>query len=334
MDGRVPVTKRLRKDELDVAAAILRGGGTVAFPTETVYGLGARGLDEACIQRIYDAKGRPADNPLILHVASLDDAWPLWSIPDERTRARIVTLAAAFWPGPLTIVALRSDVVPPRATAGLPKVAVRVPAHDVARALIARVGEPLAAPSANASTRPSPTTAQHVLLSLDGAIDAVIDGGPCEHGLESTVVDVARDVPMVLRSGALTLTTLRAVLPDLIERGAGAAAKDDDAAPGLRHRHYAPAVDEVRVVDGTALRAAWSGGDAVVVRAATAAALGPRAGATFVLPDDATGFGCALYAALYQVERAAPRRALLEDVPDDDDAWRAARDRLLRAAAR
>ena len=318
-------TRRLSTEQLDEAAAILRAGGLVAFPTETVYGLGARGLDEDCVARIFAAKGRPADNPVILHVPSLDAAWPLWSL-DGGARARIAALATAFWPGPLTLVAPKSPLVPARATAGSANVAVRVPAHDVARALLAKVGEPLAAPSANASTRPSPTTAAHVLASLDGRIDAVVDGGPCARGLESTVVDAARG--LVLRPGALSLAALRSVDGAMVARAPGAPAHVDDASPGLRHRHYAPAIAEVRLVDDVS--SWWTSDAAILCRAATALRRGARAAPTEALPDDEDGYARALYAALYRIEAAAPRALVVEDVPA---AWTAVRDRLLRATS-
>jgi L-threonylcarbamoyladenylate synthase len=321
-----------------VAAAVevLRAGGVVAIPTETVYGLAGRGLDETAVRAIYAAKGRPSDNPLILHVGDPDAAWPLFDLDDgARERARI--LAERFWPGPLTIVGDASSVVPDAPRAGLPRVAVRVPAHPFARALARALGEPFAAPSANVSGRPSPTTARDVLLTLDRRIDLVVDGGPCRAGIESTVVDVSGPRPRLLRPGALSLLEIRHVLPDLDVRAPGTAAHASDASPGLRHRHYAPAVDGTALAQRPALAAAWTDGDAgVVVRAQTARALGPRAGFCATLPDDPAGFARELYAALYRAENARPRRLLLEEPPPptgDDDPWAAVRDRLLRASA-
>ena len=321
-----------------VAAAVevLRAGGVVAVPTETVYGLAGRGLNEDSVRAIYAAKGRPSDNPLILHVGDPDAAWPLFHL-DDTAAARARILAEKFWPGPLTIVGDASDVVPAAPRAGLPRVAVRVPAHPFARALARALGEPFAAPSANVSGRPSPTTARDVLLTLDRRVELVIDGGPCRAGIESTVVDVSGPRPRLLRPGALSLLEIRHVLPDLDVRAPGTAAHADDASPGLRHRHHAPAVDGTALVDATALAAAWSDVDCgVVVRAATAQALGARAGFCAVLPDDAAGFARELYAALYRAETAHPRRLLLETPPastGDDDPWTAVRDRLLRASA-
>lgn len=316
--------------DIEEAARILVRGGLVALPTETVYGLAARGLDEAAVRRIFQAKGRPQDNPVILHVAAAADAMPLWSVDDENALARARVLAQALWPGPLTLVCPRSAVVPDAVTAGLPRVAVRVPAHDVFVRVARAVGEPLAAPSANASGRPSPTSAADVLESLDGRIDAVLDGGPCRHGIESTVVDLTGGAPLVLRPGATPAREIRAFLPDLEERRPGQAAHADDASPGLRHRHYAPAVAAVVLVED--VREAWSGPFAILARAETAARMGPRSAPLEVLPDDAAGYGRGLYAALYRLERARPPGVVVEDVPADP-AWVPVRDRILRATS-
>lgn len=316
--------------DLARAAQMLRSGGLVALPTETVYGLAARGLDVDCVGKIFAAKGRPADNPVILHVASFEDALPLWDdAPLALDRAHV--LARAFWPGPLTIVCRRSALVPDVVTAGLPRVAVRVPAHDAFLRVLRLVGEPLAAPSANASGRPSPTTASDVLATLAGRIDAVVDGGPCRVGIESTVIDVGAAVPTILRPGATRLEEIRAFLPDAVMRMPGQAAHLDDAAsPGLRHRHYAPALAALQLVDD--VTAHWAGDAALLVPAGTAQRLGPRAALLEVLPDDAAGYARELYAALYRLERKAPARLIVEAVPGDD-AWIAVRDRLARALA-
>lgn len=317
-----------RPDDVQEAARLLRAGRLVALPTETVYGLAARGLDEACVRAIFAAKGRPADNPLILHVATPADALPLVDdTPVALARAR--TLMDAFWPGPLTLVLHKSALVPDVVTAGLSRVAVRCPAHAAAVAVLRAVGEPLAAPSANASTRPSPTAAEDVLASLDGRIDAVLDGGPCRFGIESTVVDVSGPHPVLLRPGAITRAELAAFLPDLEvhdPRTHSAA-----ASPGLRHKHYAPAIDVVEL--GGDLDAAWRSDDAIICRRADAASRPARTGFTEILDDDAVGYARALFAALYRVERAAPRRLVIAAVPTDD-AFAAVRDRLQRAAAR
>lgn len=224
-------------DVIATAAARLQAGGLVAFPTETVYGLGAHALDRAAVRRVFEAKGRPSSDPLIVHVALLAQVRELTiEIPET---ARI--LAARFWPGPLTLVLKRSSVVPDEVTAGLDTVAVRVPAHPVARALIDRAGVPVAAPSANLFSRPSPTHADHVLHDLDGRIDVVIDAGATPVGVESTVVDLAHGTPTILRPGATTIDMLRELLPDTrMAMPAGPGSDGAMPSPGLLERHYSP----------------------------------------------------------------------------------------------
>jgi len=219
------------------AAGILRSGGLVAFPTETVYGLGAHALDADAVTRLFAAKGRPAEDPLIVHVHHVDALAALTTgVPDTAT-----ALASRFWPGPLTMVLQRSGVVPREVTAGLDTVAIRVPAHPIAHALITASAVPIAAPSANLFSRPSPTRAEHVLQDLDGRIDLVIDGGPTPVGVESTVIDLTGSIPTILRPGAVTLEMIRAVLPDarLAEHAPNESAGGMKS-PGLLTRHYSP----------------------------------------------------------------------------------------------
>lgn len=241
-------------DSAAVAAEIIRRGGLVAIPTETVYGLGANGLDENAVLKIFEAKGRPQDNPLILHVASPEQTELFChDIPKAA-----YDLAAAFWPGPLTMVLPVRDVVPRRTTAGLSTVAVRCPDCAVTREIIRLAGVPIAAPSANLSGKPSTTTAQHVLHDHDGKIDAVVDGGPCRVGVESTIVDLTEDRPRLLRPGGVTPEQLKAVLGDLVVDKAVTAQIDKDAvvkAPGMKYKHYAPACDVV-IVAGSREKAA------------------------------------------------------------------------------
>jgi L-threonylcarbamoyladenylate synthase len=226
-------------EAVKAAARILRGGGLVAFPTETVYGLGAVASNPRAVMRIFEVKRRPPDNPLILHVSSVEQ---LFEVARE-VPPHALKLVERFWPGPLTLVLPKSERVIREVTGGLGKVAVRMPAHPVALALIREVGEPIAAPSANLSGRPSPTTAQHVLEDLGGLIEAVLDAGETLHGLESTIVDLTSDPPVLLRPGALPVEAVEEVLgrrvlvPDFA-RGLGEA--DRALAPGTRYRHYAP----------------------------------------------------------------------------------------------
>src|SRR5256714_6423360 len=217
------------------AASVLRGGGLVAFPTETVYGLGANALDVNAVARIFAAKGRPAYNPLIVHIPDVVSARELvrdWSTQAER-------LAAKFWPGPLTLVMRKREIVPDVVTAGVDSVALRVPSHPVALALLCAVRLPLAAPSANRSTELSPTTAQHVARSLGGRIDLILDGGPTDVGIESTVVDLRGDRPVILRPG---LIGARELEPLVRELGTPNETHGDAPrpSPGMLDRHYAP----------------------------------------------------------------------------------------------
>lgn len=213
------------------AASLLNAGGIVALPTETVYGLAATALDAEAIEGIFEAKGRPADNPLIVHVADVADVATV-AVPDPLS----MKILQAFAPGPITVVLPRIPGLPMAVTAGLETVAVRVPAHDVTREILRRTG-PLAAPSANRSGRPSPTTADHVLEDLDGRISAVVDAGPCRQGLESTVIRVDNGMVTLLRPGALDATAIEELIGARLRRATDA----EGGSPGMRHRHYAPA---------------------------------------------------------------------------------------------
>jgi len=222
------------RENIELCAEEIRRGGIVAFPTETVYGLGANTLDEKAVTEIFAAKGRQQDNPLIVHVASPEDVEPLvLNIPDA-----FEVLARKFWPGPLTLILRKSEVVPGNVTAGLDTVAVRVPEHPVALALIRACGCPLAAPSANPSGRPSPTGAMHVKNDLDGRIRYILDGGDCRVGLESTVLDISGSVPRILRPGGVTYDELKGVL-EFLETDSPLET-DAPRSPGMKYRHYAP----------------------------------------------------------------------------------------------
>ena len=232
-----------------IAAKLIAEGELVAIPTEPVYGLGANGLSEEAVAKIFIAKGRPQDNPLILHVAQSGDMEKFChSIPESA-----YLLAEKFWPGPLTMVLPARDTVPRRTTGGLSTVAVRCPDSAVTREIIRLSGVPIAAPSANISGKPSTTTAQHVLHDHDGRIAAVVDGGPCRVGVESTIVDLTEDRPRLLRPGGVTPEQLLEVLGDLIVDRAVTAQIDKDAvvkAPGMKYKHYAPQ-SEVIIVSGS-----------------------------------------------------------------------------------
>lgn len=265
----------------DVARAgkILRAGGVVAIPTETVYGLAANALDPAAVKKIFAAKGRPADNPLIVHITRLEQ-WP--PLVEELPPAALA-LAEAFWPGPLTIILKKSGIIPMETSGGLDTVGVRCPAHPLARAVIEAAGVPLAAPSANRSGEPSPTDFVHTLGGLRGRVDAVLDGGDCPVGVESTVLSLAGDTPRLLRPGGVTVEDLRQVLGRVeVDPAVTAmlAPGRQAASPGMKYKHYAPKAQLI-VVDGspedyTAWVNGWAGALSAGQRAFAAEALGPR----------------------------------------------------------
>jgi L-threonylcarbamoyladenylate synthase len=318
-------------DVIARAAAVLRGGGLVAFPTETVYGLGANALEPAAVARIFAAKGRPATNPLIVHVAQPADALRVAATwPDAAAR-----LAERFWPGPLTLVLPRRDEVPDAVTAGGPTVAVRLPAHPVARALIRAAGVPVAAPSANRSAQLSPTRAEHVLTGLDGRIDLLLDGGPTAGGLESTVLDVTAAPPRLLRPGLVTPAEVEAVLGGIARSAPpGAPTGEPLPSPGMQRRHYAPrAVLECVEGDGQEraeelARAGVSVGWLAWGEVPGAADAGVR---VVAMPRDPKAYARSLYAVLHSLDACGVGRIVVASPPDTEE-WLAVRDRLRRAA--
>ena len=309
------------------AAAVLRAGGIVAIPTETVYGLAADALNPDAVAKIYAAKGRPSTNPLIVHVTSIDAAKALastWPVAAQK-------LAEAFWPGPLTVIVPKNPVVPDAATAGLPNVAIRIPSHPVMRAVIDAAGTPLAAPSANRSQAVSPTRAAHVLKSLGANVDVILDAGTTEHGLESTVVDCTVVPPRVLRPGPVSILDLERVLGRV--KAEDAVVGDDVArsSPGLSQRHYAPQAS-VRIVP--------------VAKLASAIAEAPEPAAAFLLggavlnskatlvqmPAEPVAYGAILYNELHRMDDAGMKTIVVEE-PPHAPGWEAVRDRLRRASA-
>lgn len=231
-------------------AEILEKGGTVAFPTETVYGLGANALDDLAIQKIYEAKGRPSDNPLIVHIASLD----MLNALALEIKQYVHKLMSEFWPGPITFVLRKRPEISSKVSGGLDTIAVRMPSHIVALRLIALSGKPIAAPSANLSGKPSPTASKYVVTDLFGRVDCIIDGGDCEVGLESTVLDVTGDVPVILRPGKITKEQIEACVGtceiDAAIQGLAIDTSGVAKSPGMKYRHYAPNA-EVHVYVGT-----------------------------------------------------------------------------------
>ena len=316
------------------ATELLRAGGLVALPTETVYGLAANALDARAVARIFEIKGRPAHNPVIVHVASVDMArrivadWP--SLAEQ--------LATSCWPGPLTLVLPRSRAIPDIVTAGGTTIAVRWPSHPFIQAVIRVCDFPLAAPSANLSGRISPTTAQHVLTGLGDKIDLIIDGGPSQVGLESTVLDLTISPPRVLRPGIIPAESLSAVVGEV--RRAEQEVRNDALlrSPGLLPRHYAP--------QGKLVVLAWRDESdlhrqltACNMRPATTQVIayrhipsGKGLGGVSVIPDDSNAFARALYAELHRCDEEGAQFIVVEAVPETAE-WQAVNDRLRRAAA-
>jgi L-threonylcarbamoyladenylate synthase len=289
------------------AAALIRAGELVAFPTETVYGLGANALDEAAIDKIYAAKGRPASSPLIVHVSSAEMARSLvreW--PEQAEK-----LTRIFWPGPLTLVLRKEPHVPDRVTAGLDTVGVRMPAHPIALELILQAGVPIAAPSANRFTELSPTTAQHVRDGLGDRVAMVLDGGPSNVGIESTVLSIIDAGAVLLRPGMIALQQIEEVI-GRVQTGVPVA-EGSHASPGLHHRHYSPKTPLILAQPGCLP----SGGRGICLQ----------------MPADPRAYAAVLYERLHEADVQGWDWIAIEKPPPGDE-WSAIRDRLERAAAR
>jgi L-threonylcarbamoyladenylate synthase len=330
---RVRVVDPIHPDHeaIEDAAAIVRRGGLVAFPTETVYGLGANALDAAAVRCIFDAKGRPPQNPIIVHVTDATEAMRVvaeW--PDVAQQ-----LADTFWPGPLTLVLPKRSDVPDIVTAGLPSIAVRVPSHPVAQALLRAAALPIAAPSANRSMMVSPTLASHVTKSLGRSVDLVLDAGPTPVGIESTVIDLTAATPTILRPGTIAPAAIAAVLGTVHSLEHDSARGAARASPGLLARHYSPrarlllversAAKSEQTID--ALRRTNARVGALVLEPHT------RDDALVVMmPGDPAAYASRLYAALHQLDEAGCDVIVVERVPSAAE-WGGVSDRLRRASA-
>jgi L-threonylcarbamoyladenylate synthase len=329
-------TKYLTEQKLQQAAEILKRGGLLGIPTETVYGLGANGLNETAVANIFKAKGRPQDNPLILHIP--DVGWLDRYCEDIPESA--YTLANKFWPGPMTIILKRKPIVPDVVTAGLDTVGMRCPAHALCRKIIAAADVPVAAPSGNTSGRPSPTTAAHMLEDMDGKIDAIMEGGPCCVGVESTIIDLTCTPPRLLRPGGITLEQLREVLGEVIVDDAvkrGMKEGEKPRAPGMKYRHYAPNAP-VTVITGSAEETARyisdhaAPGDGIICFREQL----PRFGADYVTMDlgpasDKEEQARRIFDALRQFDHTQVR-AIWAQCPDDGGIGLAIANRLNKAA--
>lgn len=244
---RVLDIDNINLNELDKQAQLLREGKTVIFPTETVYGLGANALDEQAVKKIYEAKGRPSDNPLIVHIYKKEEVYEL--AKDISKKAEDVM--QRFWPGPITLILNKKNIVPYKTSGGLDTVAIRMPSHKIAREIIRMAGIPIAAPSANISGRPSPTKAEHVYEEMNERVDGIVLGGDCDFGLESTVVDFTSEIPMILRPGSITKKDLEKVIGNVILDPSLEKKEDNKKAkaPGMKYTHYSPNAD-VYIVSG------------------------------------------------------------------------------------
>ena len=324
-----PAVVEATSEGISRAADILRRGGLVAFPTETVYGLGAPVFNRRAVARVFEVKGRPADNPLIVHVSSramLDRV--VRDVPDTAGH-----LMEAFWPGPLTLVLRRSRRVPSIVSAGLDTVAVRIPADPVALQLVRLTGQPIAAPSANRSGRPSPTTAEHVMRDLGAVVDLVIDGGPTPIGVESTVVDVTGAVPVLLRPGGISREAIERVIGTSLCSGP---VSGPARSPGNKHRHYAPSCRVIPVHPGEWERALQgvceAGGRIGIVARTTPEFLGETIAYHRRIPGDEAEYARHLFSAFREAEDAGVDLLLVETV-QETGVGLAVMDRLRRAAA-
>jgi L-threonylcarbamoyladenylate synthase len=312
------------------AAALLHAGGLVAFPTETVYGLGADAANERAVQRIFEAKERPFDHPLIVHIASLSQ-WADWA---RELSPLALTLAHAFWPGPLTMVLKKQPHVLDRVTGGQDTVGLRIPGHPMAQALLQAFGGGVAAPSANKFTHISPTTAAAVYEELGKEVDLILDGGECEVGLESTIIDMSGDGPVILRPGMITAEVIAAVLGCHVT----SARQDSPAprAPGMHHLHYAPTT-KTELIDAKNMPGIFEQCTrdlpiAIVVRRDIAIPAGEGMHwVTVTMPREASAYAHDLYQTLRSLDRGQFKRIMIERVPETAE-WEAIRDRLLKAS--
>ncbi|MCX6622694.1 MAG: L-threonylcarbamoyladenylate synthase [Acidobacteria bacterium] len=308
------------EDEFAEAGRLLRAGRLVAFPTETVYGLGANALDPQAVGRIFAAKGRPSTSPLIAHVDSVEMARQLVTFWPEAASV----LARRFWPGPLTLILPKQPSVPDVVTAGLSTVGLRMPAHPVALRLIGEAGVPIAAPSANRFTQLSPTTAEHVRRNLGDRVDLILDGGPSEIGIESTVISLAAEPPLLFRPGVISRAQLEAVIGPVALPGSEPRAAQAHASPGLARRHYSPRTPLLLAGEGP-----LPGGRGAYLYYSRSR----QAALVRTMPGDPVPYAATLYAILHALDDEGLDWIAVEQPPDTTE-WAAVNDRLRRAAAR
>ena len=342
MNAQKSETKVLKTDaegidsaSLEEAALLLRAGGLVAFPTETVYGLGANALSPEAVARIFEAKGRPSNNPLIVHIRSIEAAKQLvreWTPIAQR-------LAEAFWPGPLTLVLPKSDIAPDIVTGGGSTIALRIPAHPVALQLLLKTGLPIAAPSANRSLSISPTCAEHVLKSLGGRIDLILDGGSCPGGIESTVLNLTVDPPQILRPGLISSLEIEAVIGSLAQarpEEADIASRETVAlvSPGMSAKHYAPDTPLILSDEKMAFELGMQGERVAFLARQTSETLSQFHTGKYSLiamPLTPKEYAASIYATLHKLDDAGYSLLVAEPLPPTEE-WDAVRDRLNRAS--
>ena len=330
------LTPETDENAVKTAAELIRAGEVVGMPTETVYGLAANALNGEAVKKIFLAKGRPQDNPLIVHIADFDQIYDL--CPAVPPQAKL--LADAFWPGPLTMIVPKGDCIPDEVSCGLDTVGIRLPSHPMARALIRESGVPLAAPSANTSGRPSTTTAAHVMHDMDGKIAAVLDGGACGVGVESTVITLALERPRLLRPGGVTPEELRALLGELdIDRAVLGQISNDAVvrAPGMKYKHYAPSA-EVYIISGSSeaaaryIRRRFGPGDAVLCFAEELPLYDGCNPTAYGSENDVRTLSAGLFAALRDLDRP-DIRTIYARCPEGGGVAYAVGNRLKKAAA-
>lgn len=318
------------------AALLLQDGHLVALPTETVYGLAANGLKSEAIARVYAAKKRPLKNPLILHVNSLEKAYELFDF-SSKEKHRFELLARAFWPGPLTIIGKKAFHVPEEAVGHLPTVAVRIPANKATHTILHQLPFPLVMPSANLSTRPSPTSADHVFRTLNGRIHAVLDDGPCPIGIESSVIKIDQEKAILFRPGVITKSMLEACLKETVLVEETLSLKEPTS-PGQCFLHYSPRISSVGLLAKSDVDAHWPSLDIILIKRSDFLALRRRYGArdpkalTLVLSDEPEKFARELYDALYQCEEFPEKKLWIVLPRGRDEAWASIIDRLTRSA--
>jgi len=314
-------TKILGVEQIHEAAEVLKRGGLVAFPTETVYGIGADAFNDEAVGRVYEAKGRPSDNPMIVHIARASDAGLL----AKEISPDVVKLADAFWPGPLTMVLPKREEVPVRVTGGLDTVGIRLPDSDIALTLIRLAGTPVAAPSANISGSPSPTKTEHVIADLDGKVDVILTGPDCRVGIESTVIDMTVTPPQVLRPGIITRDVLEAVLEKPVNISAGE--EETPRSPGMKYIHYAPKA-QMLVIQGMREKVLWE-----IERVKKLnEKLGNNVGVLLFEERDFLTAAHDFYAALRALDETGVDLILAGALPETDGIGFAVMNRMLKAA--